>query len=341
MSQGPVLARGPGGRLRTATTTGSNSNKNYNNTHYSNKSTANTSRSAGQLRSKPQPSGLVGLYVAPGMGDAGSGSGNSENLAPFRYHRSARPGARRQMAIECGLKSLPVNTKWVPAGRNNLAMDMADQGSVTQNQVYLQAPDGNVSSRRGLSGSKVRQTPVTSRPGSQTPRSSSLPGGDQQEHFQLQHPQHHQQQQPQLFAHQHQNYTETVGYPISPSPRPQSKRFTTRLSSAPAAEDEGVGLVRHYKWNSSDQGVRLRRQLSSLSSCRSMKRASEMVSHRLDPMYLMSGSKVPLQNRYGIDEHEMKRLQEMTQIREGLMSDLKKMKFPYGARASKHVVVSL
>ena len=50
-----------------------------------------------------------------------------------------------------------------------------------------------------------------------------------------------------------------------------------------------------------------------------------MVSHRLDPMYLMSGSKVSLQNRYGIDEQEMQRLHEMTQIREGLLSDLKKM----------------
>ena len=51
----------------------------------------------------------------------------------------------------------------------------------------------------------------------------------------------------------------------------------------------------------------------------------QIVSHRLDPMYLMSGSKVALQNRYGIDEQDMRRLHEMTQIREGLLSDLKKM----------------
>ncbi|KAK3799544.1 hypothetical protein RRG08_019345 [Elysia crispata] len=187
-------------------------------------------------------------------------------------------------------------------------------------------------------GSKVRQSVVTPRSGGQTPRSGSLPGSDHQDHHQ--HLQQQQQQAHHAFpqsAH-HQHVSESVGYPISPSPRPQSRRLNSRESRAPLEGKDENGLVRHYKWNLSEQGIRLQRQLSSLSSCRSIKRASEIVSHRLDPMYLMSGSKVALQNRYGIDEQDMRRLHEMTQIREGLLSDLKKMKFPYGARAPKHVV---
>ncbi|GFR83428.1 hypothetical protein ElyMa_004123900 [Elysia marginata] len=161
MSQGPVLARGPGGRLRNninktnnkktsrtdeSSTISGGSSVGYNNIHH-------PSRSAGYSRSKPQSpplGGRVGLYVAPRLLDTTGSHGNSENMAPFRYHRSARAGARRQMAIECGLKSLPVHTKWSPAGRIKTALDGIDQGSITQNQVYLQAPDGNVNVRRGL-----------------------------------------------------------------------------------------------------------------------------------------------------------------------------------------------
>lgn len=350
MSQGSVLARGPGGRLRNNINKTNSRNARTDDFSIGNNTTATNnvqaSRSAGYARSKQQIplGGRVGLYVAPGLLESARNNGNTENLAPFRYHRSARADARRQMAIECGLKSLPVNTRWSPTGRTKSVADGADQGPVTQNQVYLQAPDGNVSARRGLSGSKVRSTSVTPRPGSHTPRSGSLPANDQQDstHYQQQQQQQQQlQQSPQALQpnlqHQH-HLSETVGYPISPSPRPQSRKFNTRLPSAPVEGDDENGLVRHYKWNSSEQGIRLQRQLSSLSSCRSIKRASEMVSHRLDPMYLMSGSKVALQNRYGIDEHDMRRLHEMTQIREGLLSDLKKMKFPYGARAPKHVV---
>ena len=71
---------------------------------------------------------------------------------------------------------------------------------------------------------------MTPRSGGQTPRSGSLPGSDHQDHHQ--HLQQQQQQAHHAFpqsAH-HQHVSESVGYPISPSPRPQSRRLNSRES---------------------------------------------------------------------------------------------------------------
>ena len=140
MSQGSVLARRPAERARY--TSNKTTGRNYRNDNFSNTTGARggnismyPSRSAGYTRSQPQSSplgGHVGLYVAPGLLSGTGSQGDAENLTPFRYHRSARASARRQMALECGLKSLPVTAKWTPTGRSNMVLDNADQGPVIQ-----------------------------------------------------------------------------------------------------------------------------------------------------------------------------------------------------------------
>ncbi|XP_070200682.1 serine-rich adhesin for platelets-like isoform X2 [Littorina saxatilis] len=71
---------------------------------------------------------------------------------------------------------------------------------------------------------------------------------------------------------------------------------------------------------------RLQQEWAALEHCRAMKRASEMVQHRLNPMYRLSGSPVPLLQRYEVDDMELQRLREMTETNRTLQHDLKRMK---------------
>ncbi|XP_012943259.1 uncharacterized protein LOC101848918 [Aplysia californica] len=298
MTEGPEYVKVAGGRtLPRVRDTGARSVSGHSSHNYNNSVIPFPTSSASGKRLGNRDSKLSLTTSGP--------RNNSENRLPFR-NRSAGPLAKRQMASDCGLKSLPVHAKWIPAGR--------EPSRLSQNQVYLDTPDGSVTARKGLSGSKVRSgsiTPTTRVPGS-TPRASSV------------------------FE-----WTDQASI-TGASPRPQSFRQSNRNSVTLADEGESEeGVVSLYRWNASDQGLRLQRQLTHLTSSRAMKRASEIMHHRLDPMYLMSGSKVSLQHKYDIDESEMRRLQEMSQVREDLLSDLKKMKFPYGARASTHIVKTL
>ncbi|KAK7115196.1 hypothetical protein V1264_001118 [Littorina saxatilis] len=74
---------------------------------------------------------------------------------------------------------------------------------------------------------------------------------------------------------------------------------------------------------------RLQQEWAALEHCRAMKRASEMVQHRLNPMYRLSGSPVPLLQRYEVDDMELQRLREMTETNRTLQHDLKRIKFPH------------
>jgi hypothetical protein len=50
-----------------------------------------------------------------------------------------------------------------------------------------------------------------------------------------------------------------------------------------------------------------------------------MVQHRLDPMYRLSGSNVPLVERYHVNEADLERLREMSSTAHSLQGDLRRM----------------
>ncbi|XP_063416764.1 aspartic and glutamic acid-rich protein-like isoform X1 [Mytilus trossulus] len=63
-------------------------------------------------------------------------------------------------------------------------------------------------------------------------------------------------------------------------------------------------------FNLSNQGLRLQREWTSLSNTRSMRRASEIVNHRVDRMYFMNGNSIKLKPKYDVDEEELNRMKE-------------------------------
>lgn len=82
------------------------------------------------------------------------------------------------------------------------------------------------------------------------------------------------------------------------------------LVSAPAADQFGHDPSLEVS-NDSPQGKRLEKEWSALSQCRALKRSSEIVSHRVDRMYFMTGSKLKLQSKYHVEDDELRRLREL------------------------------
>ncbi|CAC5421688.1 unnamed protein product [Mytilus coruscus] len=110
------------------------------------------------------------------------------------------------------------------------------------------------------------------------------------------------------------------------SPLQQKQRATTSQSMAPKQMAKSISSD-HYLtgepnekrilqaannnyFNLSNQGLRLQREWTSLSNTRSMKRASEIVNHRVDRMYFMNGNSIKLKPKYDVDEEELSRLKE-------------------------------
>ncbi|RUS87042.1 hypothetical protein EGW08_005195 [Elysia chlorotica] len=358
-------------------------NRNYRNDNYSNTGQASIfpSRSAGSMRSKQQSSplgGPVGLYVAPGLNGAAS-PGNAENVTPFRFHRSAGPNGRRQMAIECGLKSLPLTTKWTPTGRINTVLDNADQGPVTQIgmaeacvQISIAVACVQISIavacvqigvavacvqisiavacvqigmavacvQIGMAVACVQIGMVV----------ACVEIGMAEACIQISIAVACVQLSIAVACVQIGMVVACVQIGMAVA-CVQIGMVVACVQIGMVVACVQIGMVLAcVQIGMAEACVQISIavacvQIGMAVACVQIGMAipwvqidKAMVSHRLDPMYLMSGSKVSLQNRYGIDEHDVRRLQEMTQIREGLMSDLKKMKFPYGARAPQHVV---
>ncbi|XP_045191746.1 uncharacterized protein LOC123548508 isoform X2 [Mercenaria mercenaria] len=67
--------------------------------------------------------------------------------------------------------------------------------------------------------------------------------------------------------------------------------------------------------NESPQGKRLEKEWSALSQCRALKRSSEIVSHRVDRMYFMSGNKLNLQSKYHVEDKELRHLRDLQAAR--------------------------
>ncbi|KAL4234616.1 hypothetical protein ACF0H5_006257 [Mactra antiquata] len=67
--------------------------------------------------------------------------------------------------------------------------------------------------------------------------------------------------------------------------------------------------------NDSPQGKRLEKEWSALSQCRALKRSSEIVSHRVDRMYFMTGNKLKLQSKYHVEDDDLRHLRELQAAR--------------------------
>ncbi|XP_052059749.1 calponin homology domain-containing protein DDB_G0272472-like isoform X2 [Mytilus californianus] len=110
------------------------------------------------------------------------------------------------------------------------------------------------------------------------------------------------------------------------SPLQQKQRATTSQSMAPKHMAKSISsdhfltgepnekrilqAANNNYFNLSNQGLRLQREWTSLSNTRSMKRASEIVNHRVDRMYFMNGNSIKLKPKYDVDEEELSKLKE-------------------------------
>lgn len=70
------------------------------------------------------------------------------------------------------------------------------------------------------------------------------------------------------------------------------------------------------RWNTSGQGLRLEKEWTDLANSRSLKRNSEIVNHRVDRMYFMTGNSINLKPKYHVDEEELHRLREISKSRQ-------------------------
>lgn len=94
--------------------------------------------------------------------------------------------------------------------------------------------------------------------------------------------------------------------------------------------------------DSGSQVQRLHHEWAIIDHCRSLKRSSEMVQHRMNPMYCLSGSNVPLLERYHVDEAELERLTKLSDAIRNQQDKLKRVKYPHGTRlgTSRNIIVS-
>ncbi|KAL8616306.1 hypothetical protein ACOMHN_056249 [Nucella lapillus] len=114
-------------------------------------------------------------------------------------------------------------------------------------------------------------------------------------------------------------------------PRPLLSPVSSPGTASPPVDGKGKQVSTRDLWNlRGSQVERLHQEWAAIEHCRTMKRASEMVQHRLDHMYRLSGSNIPLMARYHVNDTDMRRLREMTETNRILQLDLK--------RIVKHVV---
>ncbi|KAI8504640.1 hypothetical protein Bbelb_177580 [Branchiostoma belcheri] len=88
----------------------------------------------------------------------------------------------------------------------------------------------------------------------------------------------------------------------SPAPQATTSRLYLRDTRSPIR-------------NMSEQQRRLQDEEKARMRTKVMKRTAEIVSHRVDRMYYMMGSNVPLLYRYQVDEDELNRLRELSHAR--------------------------
>ncbi|XP_071088355.1 uncharacterized protein [Haliotis cracherodii] len=91
-------------------------------------------------------------------------------------------------------------------------------------------------------------------------------------------------------------------------------RGDKHLSGVPV-EKKILEIDSQDRWNTSYQALRLEKEWIELHDRRSMKRNSEILRHRVDKMYMMSGSGIKLKPKYEISEDEFQQLKDLSEAR--------------------------
>ncbi|BFZ13103.1 hypothetical protein BsWGS_16142 [Bradybaena similaris] len=180
---------------------------------------------------------------------------------------------KTNMADSC-IKSRPVSTRRGTPTELLNANSEQDQTNVFEGQIFFQPPDNSINPKRGLSGSRLHRNSLISKARSQSSRRSDISHATQQDDV-----------------------------PETPYTRPPSLRLSARLSKGLQVNKVDHSL-NNYRWNNSDQAMRFQLQLYRLNTCRTIKRYSEAMQRFMDPKYCLFGSKLPLLNRFGSDNHK-------------------------------------
>ncbi|XP_046570015.1 sodium/potassium/calcium exchanger 1-like isoform X2 [Haliotis rubra] len=106
------------------------------------------------------------------------------------------------------------------------------------------------------------------------------------------------------------------------SPRVLSKG-DKHLTGVPV-EKKILDIDSQDRWNTSYQALRLEKEWTELHDRRSMKRNSEILRHRVDKMYMMSGSGIKLRAKYDINDDELQQLKDLSEARQVLRDKSRK-----------------
>ncbi|XP_041377050.1 sarcoplasmic reticulum histidine-rich calcium-binding protein-like isoform X2 [Gigantopelta aegis] len=104
----------------------------------------------------------------------------------------------------------------------------------------------------------------------------------------------------------------------------QSKATPGRYLNTNPVERVLLQLDGSGRWNSSFQALRLEKEWNDLSQCRTMKKNSQTMFHRVDKKYVMSGAQIPLRPRYEVDDEELRTLKEFSRARKTSQRELRK-----------------
>ncbi|XP_064611460.1 uncharacterized protein LOC135475477 [Liolophura sinensis] len=68
-------------------------------------------------------------------------------------------------------------------------------------------------------------------------------------------------------------------------------------------------------WTFTNQSGRLEREIGALNKCRDLKKTSEIIPHRVDRFYFMSGAPKKIHRRYDVQDEDLLALQDLAQSR--------------------------
>ncbi|KAL3858903.1 hypothetical protein ACJMK2_009152, partial [Sinanodonta woodiana] len=114
------------------------------------------------------------------------------------------------------------------------------------------------------------------------------------------------------------------------STKPSKSASNERFSSGTPSEKHNRESER---FNPNLQSSRLEKEWSAVSQSRALKRSSEIVGHRVDRMYFMTGNKIPIHNRYHVADEEVNRLKELSQAR----TSSKQLRFSHRHRGDMYI----
>ncbi|XP_067652156.1 uncharacterized protein [Haliotis asinina] len=128
-------------------------------------------------------------------------------------------------------------------------------------------------------------------------------------------------------AHTGQSYASkkrAVANSSTPTKSPRVLSKGDKHLTGVRVEKKILDLDNQDRWNTSYQALRLEKEWTELHNRRSMKRNSEILRHRVDKMYMMSGSGIKLRPKYEINDDELQQLKDLSEARQVLRDKSRK-----------------